>query len=188
MPLIFSKSMITRVKGFTLIELLVVISIIGLLSSIVYASFETARQQSRDKTRMAALKEMQLGIELYKAQTGSYPLAGCVGSVTDFSGPGPRSLAGYVECPVYVVGLVPSYVPSLATDPKFETVTDKGFYYRSDGLSYKLMTLDSAETLLITSYNSDFARCPKIQSPGSPCSGAVPANTYAVYSAGAEAW
>ena len=33
-------------KGFTLIELLVVIAIIGILSSVVLASFNTARQKA----------------------------------------------------------------------------------------------------------------------------------------------
>lgn len=176
-------------KGFTLIELIVVVSIISILATIVYASFDTARQQARDKTRMAALKEMQLGIELYKAQTGVYPVPGTeVGcNAANFNGPGPVSASGYSSCDNYINGLSPSFVPALSRDPKSETVSDQGFYYRSDGLSYKLIIKDSVETLTVSGYASEFARCPKVQGSG-PCSGAVPANTYAVYSAGAEAW
>jgi hypothetical protein len=49
-----------------------------------------------------------------------------------------------------------------------------------------LMIKDGVEVIVVTSYNDKFARCPA--AVGGPCSGAVPANTYAVYSPGAEAW
>ena len=52
-------------KGFTLIELLVVIAIIGILSSVVLASLNSARQKSRDARRVADIKQLQLALELY---------------------------------------------------------------------------------------------------------------------------
>jgi prepilin-type N-terminal cleavage/methylation domain-containing protein len=174
-------------RGFTLIELLVVISIIGILSTIVYASFGEARMQSRDKARMSGLKEVQLAIELYKAQNGVYPSSGCSSVNTNFVGPGPSSASGYVSCDVYIAGLIPDFIPALPIDPRSETTAGMGFYYRSDGLSYKVVVQNSVETLIVTGYDHEFARCPRSQSIG-PCAGAVPANTYAVYSAGAEAW
>jgi len=60
-------------KGFTLIELLVVIAIIGILSSIVLASLNTARQKSRDARRVADLKQLQLAMQLYYDANSSYP-------------------------------------------------------------------------------------------------------------------
>lgn len=45
-------------RGFTLIELLVVIAIIGLLSSVVLASLNSARAKGRDARRLSDLKQM----------------------------------------------------------------------------------------------------------------------------------
>ncbi len=181
--------------GFTLLELLVVIAIISILATALYASFSEARMQTRDKVRMTALKDVQLALERYKSQNGTYPLAGlgtCSANATEFAGPGPVTIAGFKGCIGnntlnYIQNLAPEYINSLPLDPNSEFVNDKGFYYRSDGNYYKLMVLDSVESLVITSYNDKFARCPAAQASG-PCSGAVPANTYAVYSYGAEDW
>jgi general secretion pathway protein G len=61
------------VKGFTLIELLVVIAIIGILSSVVLASLNTARLKSRDTRRIADVKQLQLALALYFDSVGEYP-------------------------------------------------------------------------------------------------------------------
>ncbi len=60
-------------KGFTLIELLVVIAIIGILSSVVLASLNTARQKSRDARRIADIKQLQLALEFYFDSNRAYP-------------------------------------------------------------------------------------------------------------------
>ena len=62
-------------KGFTLIELLVVIAIIGLLSSIVLASLNSARTKSRDARRVSDLKQLQTALELYYNDNTAYPTA-----------------------------------------------------------------------------------------------------------------
>lgn len=60
-------------RGFTLIELLVVIAIIGILSSVVLASLNDARQKSRDAKRIADIKQLQLALELFYDSNGTYP-------------------------------------------------------------------------------------------------------------------
>ena len=60
-------------RGFTLIELLVVIAIIGILSSIVLASLNTARIKSRDARRVSDLKQLQIALQLYYDANASFP-------------------------------------------------------------------------------------------------------------------
>jgi len=64
-----------RSTGFTLIELLVVISIIGMLSSIVLASLNTARAKARDARRVSDLRQVQTALEFYYDKHGNYPPA-----------------------------------------------------------------------------------------------------------------
>lgn len=70
-----------RQQGFTLIELLVVIAIIGILSSVVLASLNSAREKSRDARRISDLKQLQLGLELYFDSNSSYPTSTGIGAI-----------------------------------------------------------------------------------------------------------
>jgi prepilin-type N-terminal cleavage/methylation domain-containing protein len=68
----------TKNEGFTLIELLVVIAIIGLISSIVLVSLNSARVKARDAKRIAEIKQIQTALELYYDDNNAYPLSpGC---------------------------------------------------------------------------------------------------------------
>lgn len=59
-------------KGFTLIELLVVIAIIGILSSVVLASLNTARNKGSDAAIKADLNNIRAQAELVYDSTSSY--------------------------------------------------------------------------------------------------------------------
>ncbi len=63
-------------RGFTLVELMVVMSIISLMSSIVFASINTARVRARDSARYSSIQQMRNAIELYITKYGYAPLMG----------------------------------------------------------------------------------------------------------------
>lgn len=62
-----------RKKAFTLIELLVVISIVSLLSSVIFANVSNTRARARDARRQVDMKALSTALQLYYDKFGSYP-------------------------------------------------------------------------------------------------------------------
>jgi general secretion pathway protein G len=154
-----------KAQGFTLVELLVVIAIIGILSTIVFASFGGARQNARDEIRQTDLKQLQLAVEMYRAQFGTYPTSGCSTGTGTFTATG---------CAVYITGLAPEFIPQLPKDPLNKNLS---YQYRSDGTSYKIIT-SQVERKTISRYQDEFALCPR---QIGVCGATPPTNIYGVY-------
>ena len=122
-------------KGFTLIELLVVIAIIGLLSTTVMTSLNSARKKGRDARRQADMVQLRQALEMYYDDNGVYPSTGGQWWGISANG-GRRSTSG---SNAYIPGLAPKYIPVLPIDPLGETSGWSGYLYRSNGTDYKLL-------------------------------------------------
>ncbi len=62
--------------GFTLIELVVVVAIIATIMSIVVALVGDAKAKARDTKRRTDLAQIQVALELYRNQNGSFYVTG----------------------------------------------------------------------------------------------------------------
>lgn len=140
------------VRGFTLIELLVVIAIIGILSSVVLSSLNTARARARDTQRITDIKEVQKAVELYFSETGSYPNTGGLTAV--YMDPGCQRAATAPDqiTADWVPGVAPTYIKVLPRDPEPKdrargtASPDACYMYASDGKGYVLSAWATVET------------------------------------------
>jgi general secretion pathway protein G len=104
------KRKLKRTQGFTLIELLVVIAIIGILSSVVLASLNGARESSRDARRQTDLNQIRTSLALYRDECGDFPAAATAKNVS-------ASLGSGGDC---TLGEFMSQVPSDPSDGTYK--------------------------------------------------------------------
>jgi prepilin-type N-terminal cleavage/methylation domain-containing protein len=95
-------------RGFTLIELMMAIVILTLMSAIIYTNFASSRANSRDARRVSDIKLIQVALDNYYLQNGTYPC--CDTSDTNLQ------------------KLVPDYMSVLPKDPKTNTNYFYGVY------------------------------------------------------------
>ena len=116
-------------KGFTLIELLVVIAIIGILSSIVMVSLNSARAKARDAKRQGDLNALQTALQLYadSQDTFKYP--------SDGSGSFCSVATGGSCLNELVTG---GYIKSLPQDPLNTGSSTYTYYNAGDDATYCL--------------------------------------------------
>lgn len=112
-------------RGFTLIELLVVIAIIGMLSSVVLGSLNSARGKAQDARRLFDMRTVGTALALYYSTHGRYPASnasGCGGWESTGSNPS-----------TFVAALVSAnLMPSGMRDPNpaLESTCGNYAYYR----------------------------------------------------------
>jgi prepilin-type N-terminal cleavage/methylation domain-containing protein len=91
------KKLQRRARGFTLIELLVVIAIIGILSSVVLVSLNTARSKGKDARILSDVQQSRILFEsgfngvVYQDIYGTASLSATAGTLTT-NGPGYTNL------------------------------------------------------------------------------------------------
>ena len=123
-------------KAFTLIELLVVISIIGILVAVSIFGLSGAREASRDAKRKSDLETIRSGLELYRADCGTYPIGSSL----------PSSLIG-----TKVTGNVcltsDTYITSVPVDPS----TQLAYIYSGSATGYQITaTLEQSGAYIVT--------------------------------------
>lgn len=138
--------------GFTLIELLIVIAIIGLLSSVVLASLNSARAKSRDAKRRADLRQLSIALEMYFDDNNGYPSSDIGSGVAwrssgadceSYNGSGTYTTSGPLG---WIPDLAPTYIPVLPLDPR-PLGGDGCYLYISNGVDYKLLAHRTTESL-----------------------------------------
>jgi len=126
--------------GFTLIELLVVISIIGILASLVLASYSGAQKQTRDTQRKSDLNQYRNALENYAAaNNGLYPLMTTPNTVDNICGSGkPLDSKFIASCPDDPISTQDYYYGSSSDQTRYVLYTDletlgsavnRGFWY-----------------------------------------------------------
>ncbi|OGE08709.1 hypothetical protein A3A60_04465 [Candidatus Curtissbacteria bacterium RIFCSPLOWO2_01_FULL_42_26] len=103
-----------KAAGFTLIELLIVITIIGILATLILASFGGAQAKARDGRRKSDLAQIKRAMELAKSDckgSGYYPYLGNLGSNPS------SNVNAYINLDNYLTDPDLKYISSKTKDP-----------------------------------------------------------------------
>ena len=113
-----------KAKGFTLIELLVVIAIIGILSSVVLASLNSARGKGEIARTKAQLSQVRVEAELYYDGDGAGDCTGVCADMGQTTTTGLFADLGTSACVEGTNGV--SYAASASAGDAFWCVDSEG--------------------------------------------------------------
>lgn len=65
-----------RQKGFTIVELLIVIIVIAIIAAITLVAYNGVQMRAENTKTLAAVDQYSKALQLYKTNTGDYPLTG----------------------------------------------------------------------------------------------------------------
>lgn len=127
-------------QGFTLIELLIVLSIVSLLSSIVFSIVTNARAKARDAKRQMDMDTIRKAIEMYYSENEKYP-----NSSTWPNTSGWVSLEGSNE----FKSAMGSYLSEIPRDPLYDSSDQSpeySYWYKGDEQSYSASAKNENES------------------------------------------
>ena len=102
-------------KGFTLVELLIVIIIIAVLAAIAIPKFANSSLRSKESALRSNLRLTRDAIDLFKADTGTYPAVASDLAVTTAPATGLDSVG--TSKPITATDWRGPYLAALPTDP-----------------------------------------------------------------------
>lgn len=133
--------------GFTLVELLVVVSIIGVLLAISAFSLQQSKRSGRDARRKSDLELVRSGIEMYKADCGTYPLTNEIVFGSSLNGSGDRTSCAATN----------EYIKEIPNDNESPS---KAYSYYSSGITYKICaSLENVPSVLPESGELENCNC-----------------------------
>lgn len=138
--------MCLRSRGFTLIELLVVISIIGLISSVIITSINSARVKGRDTERIAQVNQFMRALEVYYSTYGKYPCGDADCSLIQVRPFTSSSNVGQMLVSARAMAEIPTdpLYPSAPSATECNT-TGYGYCYCSNGANSYVITMNTED-------------------------------------------
>ena len=143
--------------GFTIVELLIVIVVIAILAAITIVAYNGVQARARNSSRVSAIDAIQKALELYKTETGSYPVTSAFGGAATMC-TGIASGYGYSFATdgTWLKPLIDQNVMSTIPTPPVNDCTHYIRYLHPSATSYSCTTRTSGYYILQSFGNDGF--------------------------------